>query len=409
MQNSQGLSRRRWLGTIGAAMGATALAACGAGASGTQTAAPTTTSRATTAAAPATAPAAPTTAAAAAGNPGAGVVTGPFQGEAQALTGAGSSFDAPLFSKWFDEYNRLTKVQVNYQSIGSGGGIKALQDQTVDFGASDAPLTDEQAAAAKGGDVLHLPVTLGATALTYNIPEVPTTTRLKFTGETIAGIFLGTITKWSDAKLKADNPGVTLPDKDIVTVHRSDGSGTSFNFTDYLSNVSADWKSKVGASTSPNWPTGLGAKGSEGVSGEVKQNPYSIGYVELNYALQNKLGYGQVKNKEGQFVDPSLEGVSASAAGAAANMPADLRVSIVNAPGAKSYPISTFSWVLAYKEMKDEAKAIALTRLLWWGIHDGQKFASDLAYAPLPAEVVKKNEEKIKAITANGKMAFPNK
>jgi phosphate transport system substrate-binding protein len=341
--------------------------------------------------------------------PGSGIVTAAFPGEAKALTGAGSTFDAPLFTKWFDVYNKLGGVQVNYQSIGSGGGIKALQDQTVDFGATDAPLSDQQMADAKGGEVLHIPVTLGATVLTYNVPEIPGTTKLKFTGDTIAGIFLGQITKWSDAGLKADNPGVSLPDKEIVTVHRSDSSGTSFNFTDYLSSVSADWKTKVGASTAVDWPNGIGAKGSEGVSGEVKQDPYAIGYVELIYALQNKLGYGLVKNKAGQFVEPSLEGVSAAAAGAAANMPADLRVSIVNAAGEKAYPISTFSWVATYKNMTDEAKAIAISRLLWWGVHDGQKFSGDLGYAPLPAEVIAKNEEKIKAIMANGKVAFPSK
>lgn len=392
-------TRRTWFATLGATSAAV-LAACGGAA---ETSAPSSVPTATTAPRPTTV-AQPTTAPI----PGTGIVAGPFQGEAQALTGAGSSFDAVLFSKWFDEYYKLTKVQVNYQSIGSGGGIKALQDQTVDFGASDAPLTDQQAQDAKGGEALHIPVTLGATVMTYNVPEVGTT-KLKFTGDTIAGIFLGTIKKWSDPKIKADNAGVTLPDKDIVTVHRSDGSGTSFNFTDYLSSVSADWKSQVGASTAPNFPNGLGAKGSEGVAGEVKQNPYSIGYVELIYAIQNKLGYGLVKNKAGQFVEPTLDSVSAAAAGAAATIPPDLRVSIVNASGDKTYPITTFSWIIAYKDIKDEAKAIALTRLLWWGTHDGQKFSGDLGYAPLPAELIKKNEDKIKAITANGKPVFPNK
>jgi phosphate transport system substrate-binding protein len=399
MQDEQmipGLTRRRWLAALGSVGGALALGACGGSATSTPVGAPTTASSG--AAQPTMVPI-----------PGSGIVSGPFQGEAKALTGAGSTFDAVLFTKWFDEYNRLAGVQVNYQSIGSGGGIKALQDQTVDFGATDAPLTDDQLKDTKGGEVLHVPVTLGATVVTYNIPELPASTKLRFTGDAIAGIFLGTITKWSDPKLKADNPGVALPDKEIVTVHRSDGSGTTFNFTDYLSAVSADWKSKIGASTTVNWPGGIGAKGSEGVAGEVKQNPYAIGYVELIYALQNRLGYGLVKNQAGQFIEPSLEGVSASAAGAAANMPADLRVSIVNATGDKSYPISTFSWIAVYREIKEEAKAIALTRLLWWGTHDGQKFSGDLGYAPLPAEIIKKNEDKIKAITANGKMAFPNK
>jgi phosphate transport system substrate-binding protein len=393
---ASGLTRRRWLAALGSAGGALALGACGASATSTPVGAPTSVPSGT--AQPTMVPV-----------PGSGIVNGPFPGEAKALTGAGATFPAVLYSKWFDEYLRLTNVQVNYQAIGSGGGIKAIQDQTTDFGASDGPMTDDQLKEAKGGEILHVPMTLGATVVTYNLPELPASTKLRFTGDTIAGIFLGTITKWSDPKLKADNPGVTLPDKEIVTVHRSDGSGTTFNFTDYLSAVSVDWKAKVGTSTTVNWPNGLGGKGSEGVTGEVKQTPYAIGYVELIYALQNKLGYGLVKNKAGQFVEPSLEGVSAAAAGAADSAAPDLRISIVNAEGEKSYPISTFTWILAYKTMTDEAKAIALSRLLWWGLHDGQKFSSDLGYAPMPEEMIKKAEDKVKAITVNGKMAFPNK
>ena len=254
MELQQAVSRRRWLTTMGATLGATALAACGAETTTTQTAAPTTGAGTT--------PGAGTTAQAI---PGAGIVKGPLAGEAQALTGAGATFPAVLYSKWFDEYNRLTKVQINYQSIGSGGGIKATQDQTVDFGASDGPMTDDQLKEAKGGEILHVPMTLGATVVTYNVPEVPASTKLKFTGETIAGIFLGTITKWSDAKLKADNPGVPLPDKDIVTVHRSDGSGTTFNFTDYLSNVSADWSRNVASRSTACRVLTLPTLGGQGV------------------------------------------------------------------------------------------------------------------------------------------------
>ena len=389
------LTRRAWLGGVGSAAGAVALAACGASGGGTQTPALP------------TVPLQPTAGAQAI--PGSGIVTGPFAGEAKALTGAGATFPAALYSKWFEEYNRLTKVEVNYQSIGSGGGIKAIQDQTADFGATDGAMTDDQLKEAKGGEILHVPMALGAVVPTYNLPEVPAVTKLKFTPETLSGIFLGTIAKWSDPKLKADNPGVNLPDKDITTVHRSDGSGTTFIFTDYLSNVSADWKTKVGTSTTVNWPNGLGGKGNEGVAGEVKQNPYAIGYVELIYAIQNKLGYGTMKNKAGQWVDASLESVSAAAATVAATIAPDLRASIVNAAGDKAYPISGFTWVLAYREMKDEPKAVALTRLLWWNTHDAQKFNADLGYAPLPLEIVKKAEEKIKSITANAKPAFPNK
>ena len=383
----------------GGAAGAALLAACGTDQSAADRA-----SAQPTAGLAATAPAGT-----GANIPGSGLVTGPFSGEAKNLTGAGATFPAALYSKWFAEYNRLTQVQVNYQSIGSGGGIKAIQDQTADFGATDSPMTEAQLKEAKGGEVFHIPMALGATVATYNIPEVPATTKLRFTGEMLAGIFLGEIKRWSDPKIKAENPGVPLPDKDIVTVQRSDGSGTTFNFTDYLSNVSPAFKEKVGASNTVNWPVGLGGKGNEGVAGEVKSNPYSIGYVELIYAVQNKLGYGVVKNKDGQSVEQSFATVSEAAAGVATNIAPDLRVSIVNAAGPKSYPISTFTWILAYKEMRDEAKATALTRLLWWGSHDAQKFNADMGYAPLPLEIVKRAEEKIKAITANGKPAFPGK
>ena len=349
---------------------------------------------------------APAAAAPASGS--AGIITGPFEGEAKALTGAGATFPAALYSKWFNDYNKVTQVQVNYQSIGSGGGIKAISDQTADFGATDSPMTDAQLKDAKGGDILHIPMALGAVVATYNIPGLEGT-KLKLSGDVLAAIFLGTITKWNDPKIVADNAGVKLPAEDIVSVHRSDGSGTSFVFTDYLSAVSADWKSKVGASTTVNWPGGIGGKGNEGVAGEVKQNPFSIGYVELIYAIQNKLGVASIKNKAGQWVDPSLEGVTAAAAAASGKVAPDLRVSIVEQEGEKTYPISTFTWILAYKTMADAPKAIALTRLLWWATHEGQKLTGDLGYAPLPAEIVTKGEAMIKSIQAGGKAAFPGK
>jgi phosphate transport system substrate-binding protein len=324
--------------------------------------------------------------------------------EAKNLTGAGATFPAPLYQKWFDEYVKITQVQVNYQAIGSGGGIKGLQDMTVDFGASDAPMTDDQLKAATGGPIFHVPTALGAIVATYNIPGV--TAKLKFTGANIAAIFLGDITKWNDPKLVADNPDLANINQDIVVVHRSDGSGTTFGFTDFLSTVSPDWLSKVGKGTSVNWPVGLGGNGNPGVAGEVQQNPNSIGYVELIYAVQNKLGYAQVKNKSGQWIDPSLESVTAAAA-SMQTIPPDLRFSIVDAPGATSYPISTATWLLAYRNMTDQSKAVALTRLLWWATHDGQKFNSDLTYATVPPALTAKSEEFIRQINVNGTPALP--
>jgi phosphate transport system substrate-binding protein len=392
------LTRRSWVGALAALPGVAALAACGTD----QEAAQRSSAEPTAGGLAPTAPSQPAVA-------GSGIITGPFPGEAKSLTGAGATFPAALYSKWFSEYNKLTKVEVNYQSIGSGGGIKAIQDMTADFGATDGAMTDDQLKDAKGGELFHVPMALGAVVPTYNVPEIPATAKLRLSAETLAGIFLGDIKKWNDPKLKADNPTLSLPDKDITTVHRSDGSGTTFIFTDYLANVSSDWKSKVGSATTVNWPNGLGGKGNEGVAGEVKQAPYSIGYVELIYAIQNKLGYATMKNKSGQWIDANLESVTEAAAAVANTMPADLRASIVNGAGEKTFPISGFTWILAYKDIKDEAKAAALTRLLWWNSHDGQKFNADLGYAPLPLEVIKKTEEKIRAITANGKPAFPNK
>ena len=341
MTTTDFLTRRRSMlvqatGLLAGAAGAAIVAACGGSeAPASKPAEPTKAAGAapTTAAAkpaePTKAPAAaePTKAPAAApASGGAGLITGPFDGEAKALTGAGATFPAALYSKWFNDYNKVTQVQVNYQSIGSGGGIKAISDQTADFGATDSPMTDAQLKDAKGGDILHIPMALGAVVATYNIPGLEGT-KLKLSGDVLAAIFLGTITKWNDPKIAADNAGVKLPAEDIVSVHRSDGSGTSFVFTDYLSAVSAEWKSKVGASTTVNWPGGIGGKGNEGVAGEVKQNPFSIGYVELIYAIQNKLGVASVKNKAGNWVEPTLEGVTAAAAAASGKVAPDLRVS----------------------------------------------------------------------------------
>jgi phosphate transport system substrate-binding protein len=369
-------------------------------------AAPTTAAAPPTAAKPAatTAPAAAPTSAAKPAAPGVSI-TGPLADEAKSLNAAGATFPAPLYQKWFDEYAKLTQVQVNYQAIGSGGGVKGIQDQTVDFGASDAPMTDDQLKSAKGGEIFHIPTALGAIVPTYNIPNVKT--KLKFTGGTLAGIFLGDISKWNDPKLVADNPDLAQVNQDIVVVHRSDGSGTTFGWTDYLSTVSPDWSSKVGKATSVNWPTGLGGSGNAGVAGEVKQNPYSLGYVELIYAVQNNMDYGQVKNKAGQWIDPSLDSVTAAAAESLQTIPADLRFSIVDAAGDRSYPISTATWLLVYKTQTDQPKAVALTRLLWWATHDAQKFNKDLAYAVVPDGLTAKSEQFIKQIVVNGKPALP--
>jgi phosphate transport system substrate-binding protein len=348
----------------------------------------------------------PTAAAVAQPGGAAGSITGPFEGEAKALTGAGATFPAALYSKWFNEYQKLTGVQVNYQSIGSGGGIKSITDQTVDFGATDGPMTDEQLQAAKG-EILHVPMALGAVVATYNIPGF--SGPLKLAPETLADIFMGQITRWNDPKLVADNPGLAQIDKSITSVHRSDGSGTTYIWVDYLSSISPAWKQSIGVGTSVNWPVGLGGKGNEGVAGEVKQNENSIGYVELVYAQQNKLGVAQVKNQSGKFVDPSLESVTAAAAGIGDRIAPDLRASIVDAPGADAYPISGFTWLLVYAQQNDKAKATAVTRMMWWGIHDAQKFNSELGYAPLPDSIVKKAEDKINSITVAGQRVFPGR
>lgn len=313
------------------------------------------------------------------------------------LTGAGASFPNPIYQKWIDEYQKAHPgVTINYQSVGSGAGIRQVTEGTVDFGASDLPMTEEQIAAFKtkqGTDILHFPTVLGAVVPIYNVPGVAG--GLKFTGEALAGIFLGTITKWNDKAIASVNPGVKLPAADIVVAHRSDASGTTGCWTDYLSKVSADWKSKVGVGTSVNWPTGLGGAQNPGVAGLVKQTEGSIGYVELIYAIQNNISFGSVKNAAGEFVTASLAGVSAAAAGAAANMPNDFRVSITNAPGKAAYPISTFTWLLIPAKIKDASKQKAITEFLRWMMTDAQKMTEGLSYAPLPKPVVDKEMKAI--------------
>lgn len=314
---------------------------------------------------------------------------------AETINAAGATFPAPIYQKWFAEYKAAHgDVQINYQPIGSGGGIRQLQEGTVDFGASDMPMTDKQMADMKIKP-LHFPTVMGAVVLTYNIPGVKAP--LKLTPDAIAGIYLGEIRKWDDPKIKSANPGVNLPNKNITVIHRSDGSGTSFVFTNYLSNVSGEWKSKVGENTSVNWPVGLGGKGNDGVAGLVKQTPESIGYVELIYAVENKMPFADVKNQAGKFVTPSFEGVTAAAANSK-GMPADFRVSITNAPGAASYPISTFTWLLIPSQIQDAGKRAAIKDFLQWMLTTGQKDAEGLSYAPLPKSVVAKEEKQIALI-----------
>jgi phosphate transport system substrate-binding protein len=316
------------------------------------------------------------------------------------LQGAGASFPNPLYQKWLSEYGKVhSNIRIDYQSIGSGGGIKQIKEQTVDFGASDAPMKDEDLKSAPG-EILHIPTVLGAVVITYNLAGI--NQPLRFSPDVLADIFLGKITKWNDPRIAADNPGVTLPANNITVVHRSDSSGTSAVFTDYLSKVSPEWKEKVGAGVSPSWPIGLGGKGNEGVTGQVKNTPNTIGYVELAYAAQNKLPVAHIKNASGSFIEPAIDAVTAAAAEAAGSMPEDLRVSITNAAGAKAYPISSYTYILVYKDQKNAAKGKALVDFLWWGLHDGEGFARDLQYAPLPADIVKRAEGKIKMVTAGG-------
>jgi phosphate transport system substrate-binding protein len=321
---------------------------------------------------------------------------------AQNLTGAGATFPNPIYTKWFDAYNKKTGVQINYQSIGSGGGIRQFTAGTVDFGATDGPMSAEQITAVKG-NVLHIPTVIGAVVLTYNLPSLGAT-QLQFDGPTIADIFLGRITKWNDPRIAGQNPGVKLPTLDIIVVHRSDGSGTTYVFTDYLTKVSREWRDKVNYATSVKWPTGLGGKGNEGVTQQVKQLEGTIGYVELIYALSNKLPHAKVKNATGAYIDPSLEATTAAAASARFAKDTDFRVSITNAPGAQSYSIASFTWLLVPVDARDAGKAKVLRDFLTWMITpEAQEMAKQLEYAPLPAEVIALIKPRIATLKAQGK------
>jgi len=314
------------------------------------------------------------------------------------LTGAGATFPYPIYSKWFHDYATTTGTKINYQSIGSGGGIQQLSSGTVDFGASDSPMSDEEMSRAKGGKVLHFPTVLGAVVVTYQLEEVKTP--LRFTGDVIAAIFLGKVTKWNDARLAALNPGVTLPSKDILVVHRSDGSGTTYVFTDYLTTVSPDWAAGPGRGKEVQWPAGLGGKGNEGVAGQVKQTPAAIGYVELAYAKQNTLPVALVRNAAGQFVEPTIGSITTAAEGAISTLApdTDYRVSIVNAPGANTYPISSFTWLLVYEAQPDATKGKHVVDFMRWMYTTGQQSAAALDYAPLPAALAQRLVDRLGTI-----------
>ncbi|MCA9905150.1 MAG: phosphate ABC transporter substrate-binding protein PstS [Anaerolineae bacterium] len=342
--------------------------------------------------------------------PGSGLVNGPMAGEAQSLTGAGATFPLPLYTAWFADYATLTGVQVNYQGIGSGGGIRSITDQTVNFGASDGPMTEDQLAAARetcGADILHIPTALGGVVPIYNVPEVQDAGEpLKFTPDTLSKIFLGEITNWNDETLVADNPELADVDQPIAVVHRADGSGTTNIWTSYLSAVSETWASEVGAGTSVDWPTGIGQRGNAGIAGAVAGVPYSIGYVELAYAEQNDLPVSQVQNSAGTFVQANTDSVSLAAAGV--ELPDDLRIMIVNGSGDDTYPIAGFTWLLVCPNQTDPAIATALTRVIWWGIHDGQSYHSELGYAPLPEAAVLAGEQQLLKVMVNGAPALPS-
>jgi phosphate transport system substrate-binding protein len=326
---------------------------------------------------------------------------------AQTLTGAGATFPNPIYTKWFDAYSKKTGVQINYQSIGSGGGIRQFTEGTVDFGATDGPMNESQIAAVNG-NVLHVPTVLGAVVVTYNLPSLGDT-RLKFDGSLLVDVFMGRVTKWSDKRIAVLNPGVKLPDIDLIVVHRSDGSGTTYVFTDFLNKFSREWRDKVGYATSVNWPVGLGGKGNEGVTQQVKQVEGAVGYVELIYAVSNNLPYADVKNAEGQFVQPSLESVTAAAAGTKLKADTDFRVSITNAAGAESYPIASFTWLLVHKDAKDGAKAKRIKDFLTWMISpEAQAMAAELHYAPLPKEVVALVASRLPTLKAGGKVVASN-
>ena len=323
------------------------------------------------------------------------------------LNGSGATFPNPLYQKWVAAYQASEKgVRINYQSVGSGAGIKAISDRTVDFGATDAPMTDDQLGKATG-KILHIPTTLGAVVVTYNVKDVPD--HLKITPDVLAGIFLGDVKKWNDPRITALNVGVKLPDQAIGVSWRSDGSGTTAVFTDYLCHVSTGFKDKVGSATSVKWPVGSGSKGNDGVTNQIKQTPGSIGYVELAYARQTKLPTMDLRNKAGKFVEASLEAIAAAAAGSLGKIPADMRISIVDAEGQAAYPIAAFTYILVYEDATDAAKAGALAKFLWWGIHDGQKLGGPLHYAALPSEVVVKAEVQLKLLKASGKPLLEGK
>lgn len=321
--------------------------------------------------------------------------------QAKSLNGAGATFPQPLYTKWFDEYYKLTGVEINYNGIGSGGGIKAITDGTVDFGASDGIMTDEQNAAAEaaGGPILHIPMTSGAVAVVYNLQGI-SSGQIKLTGEILADIYLGKITKWNDPAIAAINSGLNLPNTDIAVVHRSDGSGTTFIFTNYLSKVSNEWKTKVGNATSVEWPAGIGGEKNAGVAGQVKQIPGAIGYVELAYAVQNNIPWVQLRNASGNYIEPSLEATTKAAQGV--TLPDDMKVMITNSTNPDAYPIAGFTWILAYVNQKDQAKGLALVNMLWWGIHDGQQYSTALEYASLSSTAVTKAENEILSISYQG-------
>jgi len=324
--------------------------------------------------------------------------------EVKEILGAGATFPYPLYSKFFDVYNNEKGIKVNYQSIGSGGGIKQLQAKTVDFGASDAPMSDEELSKSPA-PIIHIPTCMGAVVISYNIPGDPT---LKFSPDVVADIFMGKITKWNDARIKETNKDIELPDAVISVIHRSDGSGTTYIFSDYLSKVSPAWSAKPGTGKSLDWPVGLGAKGNEGVSGMVKQTPGSIGYIELNYALQNKMPVASLKNKSGNFIDATLKSTSAAAN---VPLPADLRVSITNTEAPDGYPICSFTYLLVYQNQsygtRTQEQAKALIDLVWWAIHDGQKYAEPLNYAPLPEAALKAAEANVKSVVFDNKPVMP--
>ncbi len=336
---------------------------------------------------------------------GSGLISGPVTGEAQSLNGAGATFPAVLYTRWVAEYAAITGVSVNYQAIGSGGGIKSISDGTVDFGASDGPMTDEQLATAPD-HILHIPTALGGVVPVYNLPELPAGSEpLRFTAETLAGIYLGQIVMWNDPLLVAENPQLETLDRYIIVVRRSDGSGTTNIWTSYLTAVSETWANEVGAANSVAWPVGIGGQGNSGVAGVVKQTPDSIGYVELAYAEQNELTFGSVQNSAGNFILANTESVSLAAAGV--ELPEDMRVKLVNAVGEDAYPIAGFTWLLVYENQTDQAKSLALVRFLWWATHDGQQFNESLGYSPLPQVAIAAAERLINTITINGEPALP--